>query len=241
MLSLGELHTMPTTQPTSMPSFDARAIEQSIQSVLVVPTEWPSLQSLLAWCQSMGYLTAIILFVAGVVYLLYGQQYFKVLVALNVMIIGAWIGAFAGAKGNAILPGALLGIFLSIFVVIPAMKHCVMVLAACVGFITGCIAWNTFGLLPSYAPAGGLVGMVFLFMLSFISLRPTVILSTGIQGAGMLILGALGFLYKYGEVAPRLDTTLTSYHYVLPLAVLIPAMVGFLYQYSIPPTPPVKK
>ena len=46
----------------------------------------------------------------------------------------------------------------------------------------------------AYAWAGGMMGLIFLYMLSHITLRWTIILATGFQGAAMFITGVLGWL-----------------------------------------------
>lgn len=216
-------------------------VEKALQGWLTLPSQWPTLPDLLAWCQSMGPGTAVIFLAAGVMYLLWGQSMFKLVVAMNCAILGAWLGGFIGSKGGAIVPGVLIGGFVAGALSFPAMKHCISFLAAIIGFCMGCAVWLTLGLEPRFAPAGGLTGLTFLFMLSFISLRPTIILATILQGAVMMILGTLGLLYKYQEIAPKIDGTLTAYHFILPTCVFVPALLGFIYQYSTPPVAPAKK
>ncbi|MFT3789273.1 MAG: hypothetical protein QM770_24350 [Tepidisphaeraceae bacterium] len=235
----------PSTAPTtagSLPDFSLDTVEKSLQGWLTIPHQWPSSQDLLGWCSSMGPGTAVILLAAGFMCLLWGQSMFKLLVSMNCAIVGAWIGGWVGSRAGAIVPGVLIGGFMAGALSFPAMKHCISLLAAVVGFVIGCVVWRTLGLEARFAPAGGLIGLTFLFMLSFIKLRPTIILATGIQGAAMLILGTVGLLYKYHEIAPRMDSMFGSYQYLLPTAVFVPAMLGFIYQYSTPPAaPPAKK
>jgi hypothetical protein len=217
--------------------------EESVTPFLTWPEQWPGLQDLIAWCQHMSPGVAFILLAGGFLFLSYGQQAHRLLMSINCMLIGAWIGGMLGKRGEAILPGIVLGGFVGLVAAWPLIRHSIMLLAAVVGFTVGSSLWRTFPeLVPEYSWAGGGMGLIFLFMLSFITTRWTIILATGIQGSAMLIFGMLGLLYKYEVLVPRLDALLNMNHYVLPLAVLVPAILGWIYQQNIAAAaPPAKK
>jgi len=232
----------PLTLPTSLPvnvDVSPDAIESAVGQFLTWPGQWPGLADVLRWCQEMSPGTACILSAAGVVYLTYGHSAHRLLVSLNGAVLGAWVGGMAGKAGGSILPGMLIGGFVGGAAAWPLVRYAISLCGAIVGFALGASVWRSLGNLdPSYAWAGGAIGFVFLFMLSFITARWAVILSTGLQGSAMLAFGVLGLLYKYPSLAGRLDTTLSSHAYILPIAVFVPAILGWIYQQQSAVQPP---
>lgn len=221
---------MPTTAPASV----ARLFEEQLLYYTHVPDQWPGLGEMLRWCTDMRPGTAAVLMAAGFVYLLYGHGVFRALVTINCTLLGAWIGALIGKSTGGLLPGALIGGFLSAVIAWPTMKYAVALMAGMVGFVLGASVWQSTGLDPRFAPAGGAIGLTFLAMLSFINFRTTIIVATGLQGATMVLLGTLGLLYKYQDLVPRLDSTLLQNTFIVPAAILVPAVLGFVYQHSTP-------
>jgi hypothetical protein len=55
---------------------------------------------------------------------------------------------------------------------------------------------------------------------------------TSVQGASMIIVGALGLLQKYQEIAPTIQKSLEQSPVILPMAVFVPAVIGLIYQQS---------
>jgi hypothetical protein len=213
------------------------AASTSLAELFELPRQWPSLADVMGWCQTMQPGTAAILIAFGFIFLIYGSSFHRVLIALNSAAFGAWLGGLIGTQAGAAVPGAMIGGFVGGCVAWPMIKQAVSAVAGIIGFVVGASLWRTVGLSAAYAPAGGLIGAVFLFMLSFITFRTTLILATGLQGAAMLIFGTLGMLYKYQDITPRLDGLITANDYVLPMSVLIPAILGVIYQHSSEPAP----
>jgi hypothetical protein len=73
-------------------------------------------------------------------------------------------------------------------------------------------------------------GLVGFGLFSFILFRGSLIMYTSLQGAAMLITGLLSLAFKYQELAPKVTGGLNSQPMMLPLSVLIPAMLGLIYQ-----------
>ena len=74
-----------------------------------LPHNWPGLSDLIALCQRMGPLSAIVVIAVGVLYLLWGYSFHKALVTLNAAIVGTAVGALIGRQMGGTLPGAILG------------------------------------------------------------------------------------------------------------------------------------
>lgn len=221
-------------------------VADSVRGFLTWPSQWPGLVQMLALCKGMSQGTATILIIAGLGFLAYGQSAHRMCMSMNCAVIGAWVGGMLGKQGNAIIPGMLIGGFLGGLIAWPMLKYSIQLIAGGVGFVAGSCIWRTFpNLAAEYAWAGGAIGSTFLFMLSHITLRWAVVIATGLQGAVMLILGVIGWLYQIGSIRTSVETVLTGNQYAMPLAVAIPAILGLVYQQhqaaAMPPEPPPKK
>jgi hypothetical protein len=213
----------PTTGPTTAPA---------LQTMLTLPGHWPGQTDVLNWCQSMPGAAAMVLLVLGVLYLLFSATGYQVLMLVNSAIAGAWAGAMIGSTANQTIAGACAGAVIAAAVAWPMMKWAVAVFGGLVGIILGMSTWRAFGLDIGYAWAGGLTGLVFFGMLTFILFRGSVMLFLSLQGAAMLVAGAMALLTKSPDVTPKLAQSLTASPIILPMAVFIPAVLGLIYQQS---------
>jgi hypothetical protein len=147
-----------------------------------------------------------------------------------------------GKNSNALAAGALIGAIIAAAITFPLMKYAIMVMGGIFGAALGASLWRQAGLQPELAWAGALSGLIFFAMLAMILFRGSVILYTSLQGSVMLVFGILSLLYKYQSMAPDVTDVFTKRAFILPTVVLIPALVGLLYQQSMYPAPaPVKK
>ena len=178
---------------------------------------FPAQSEVLNWCRDMGIGTAILLTLMGLVYLLYGWHWFKALIIINAGIVGGYAGALAGDRvGGYLLVGGIIGAGAAVAVGWPLMKWTVV--------------WISAGLDPNFAWAGAMTGLVFFGMLSFILFRGSIIMYTSLQGAMMLVIGLLGLAYKHGSLAPTISSNILRQPLLLPVAVLVPAVLGLIYQ-----------
>ena len=200
-----------------------------------VPGQWPGQMDLLTACQKMGPGEACILVLLGVVYLMFGYSIFRGLVTLNAMMAGAYLGALMGKNSNAMAAGAMIGAVLAAAITFPLMKYAVMIMGGIFGAALGASLWRQASLQPELAWAGALSGLIFFAMLSLVVFRGSVILYTSLQGSVMLVFGILSLLYKYQSMAPDVTDVFVKRAFILPTVVLIPALVGLLYQQSMDP------
>jgi hypothetical protein len=190
----------------------------------------------------MGPGEACILVLLGVVYLMFGYSIFRGLITLNAMAAGAYLGALLGKGSNAVAAGALIGAILAAAVTFPLMKYAVMAMGGIFGAALGASLWRQANLPAELAWAGAMSGLIFFAMLSMILYRGSVILYTSLQGSVMLVFGILSLLYKYQSITGEVTDVFTKRAFLLPTVVLIPALVGLLYQQSMyPPPAPAKK
>ena len=194
-------------------------------------TRFPGQTDLLGWCQQMGPGTALLLILLGAVYLLYGWAIFKILITLNVAIVGAYVGAMLGQRiGGFALAGGVVGALITAAVAYPLMKWAVAVMGGICGALVGASAWLSAGQPADLAWAGALTGLVGFGMFSFILFRGSIIMYTSIQGALMVIVGLLGLAFKYQDFSPRIAQGVGGQPIMLPLLVLIPTILGLIYQ-----------
>jgi hypothetical protein len=200
-------------------------------NTLHLPSHWPAQTDLLQWCQNMGPGEATALIIGGIIYLLYGYYIFRGLVLLNAGFFGAYIGGRVGEKAGSMPAGALMGGFIAGALAWPFMKYAVALMGGAFGAMLGASTWRAIGLQPDMCWAGSLIGLVAFGLLSFILFRVSVMMFTSLQGAVMMIIGVLSLAYKYKDFAPKVTEHMTVQPFLLPLAILVPAILGLVYQH----------
>ncbi len=218
----------PTSLPTSVPHphFHPGSFLDRYQ----LPHHWPTTGDLLVFCHNMGPGEAALFIIFGVIFLLFGINIYKSLVMLNAGLVGAAIGAWLGDKAGNQPVGAVTGAFIAAALSWPLMKHAVSLLGAAVGGVLGASIWRVAALPPDLVWAGALCGGVSMGMLSFVLFRGCIMMYTSLQGAVMIAIGVLSLIYKYPELAPQLTAAMSAKNYILPVAVLLPALFGLIYQ-----------
>lgn len=183
----------------------------------------------------MGPAEACVLVIVGIICILFGYCIFRIVVTLNAMLLGAYVGALMGKGTNAVTAGAFIGAILAAAVTLPMMKWAVGIMGAVFGAALGASLWRQANLQPELAWAGGLSGLILFGMLSLIIFRGSLIVYTSLQGAVMLVFGILGLVYKYQSVAPDVTDWFAKRNFLLPMVVLIPMVIGLLFQQSMFP------
>jgi len=226
-----------TTEKVSHDLAARVSVPEPWQEWLKSPFHWPEQTDLIGWCQHMGPGLAALLIALGVVYLLFGFKLFRVLMMLNAAAIGAAIGIGFGQKTEIGFALMVLCGFVAAAVTWPLMKWAVAIFGGLAGALLGASLWQTFGLDSHFAWSGALTGLVLFGLLSFIIFRGSVTMYMSLQGAAMLILGLLGMICKYEQIAPKVTNTMAIRPFLLPMAVIIPAIIGMLFQQSDGPAP----
>jgi hypothetical protein len=245
-------------QPPPLPLPDVTPFLDTVKHCSI-PTQDQYLQMV----QGIGVLVSLALIVGGIVYLMYGWKIFKVLVVVNAAVLGAMIGAWIGgvlqppppeaAKaaeqvqaqgGNMPLFGAIAISLLMAVLALPLMKYAVSLMGGLAGSLLGYSAWHYIShaagaeAVYAYAPAGALVGLVTLGLLSFLIFRWVIIIFTSFQGSLLTITGLLGVLMHFGGAREYLLNSMTHSHFLLPLLVIVPAIIGLAFQHTGPSKKP---
>jgi hypothetical protein len=178
----------------------------------------------------MGALTAALLVLAGCVYLVFGMYAYRALITINAAVAGAYLGALIGTKAGNATAGAMVGGFAACALAWPMMKYAVAITGAVFGLLLGASIWRAAGLEAQYAWAGGGMGLIFFGMLSFLLFRGSIMMFTSLQGSVMLVFGLLGLIYKYQDLAPKVNDHLLARQFLLPLFIFVPATLGLIWQ-----------
>ena len=202
---------------------------------LSVPSHWPGQTDLLQWAANMSPGEATVLVILGLVYLAYGWKAFKGLVTLNAAFVGAVHGALIGHRAGNWVGGACVA---HVHDGRPRLPHDEVRRRADGRRVRRAprrLDLARVGLEPNLAWAGAMTGLVAFGLLSFIVFRGSVIMYTSLQGSVMLIFGLLGLVFKYQSLAPEVSRHLALKRLMLPIAILIPALLGLIYQQTANP------
>lgn len=230
----------------------------------------PSQEQYLQLVQALGILYAVLLLAFGVVYMLYGWKIFKVLVVVNAAVLGAMLGAWIGGAlqgpppdpaqaqaqvqahgGNMPLFGAIAISLLLAVLALPLMKYAVSLMGGLAGSLLGYSVWHYVAkaagaeAVYTYAPVGALVGLITMGLLAFLIFRVVIIIFTSFQGSLLTVTGLLGLLMVFDRSREYMLSSMNHNHFMLPLMILVPALIGLAFQHTGPskkPAPaPAKK
>ena len=187
-----------------------------------------------AWAiiQSLGYVQAALFIAVGLVYLLYGYKVFRVLVVVNAAVLGAWIGHWIGMTWQLGWWPPLAGAAALAIGAWPLLRVAVCLTGGSAGGLLGALLAGTFKLDPTQTAIAALAGGLVLGLLSFVVFRLTVIGSTALLGSLMTVLGITGVLAHFDELAKAMHTALHACLWALPVMVIVPAIIGLVYQIS---------
>ena len=85
------------------------------------------------------------------------------------------------------------------------------------GAVLGVTVWRLANLDPAFGWSGGLTGVVLCGLLSLLLFRPCVITYTSLQGATMLVFGALVLVLKHDDMGPSLAGQMDGKPLLLPM------------------------
>ncbi len=216
-------------------------IFESMTAIFSRPDTLAHPESLMESLASMSMLWAWVFLVAGVLCLVQGFRFYRVVTVSLALAIGAFSGYSLGARIEAeyIVAGCLaallaVGCFRN-------MKYAVPIMGGLVGAFVGANMWSAMERLLASdptAPAGGhywvgaLIGLLVGGMLAFILFKLSVVLFTSVSGATLAVLGAVALLLRIEGVSPAVSDSISAHAVILPLLVFVPSLIGFILQES---------
>ena len=190
----------PTTLPADWQGLDA-APADAAATTASAGLSWPDRVDLIGAAGSLDAVVATLFIGLGLAAAVFAYQLYRPLATLALAGLGVWAGWLVGREFDARMPGMILGGLLAAAAAWPSPKLSVSLCGSIVGFAVGCASWRALGLADAYAPAGGGMGLIFLAMLTFVSLRAGAILTFATLGIVLALGGVLGLAMRYEPVA----------------------------------------
>jgi hypothetical protein len=198
-------------------------IAQANQALIRLPT----------FIDQVDWRVAIVLTCLGILSLLYGFKIFKAVITLYCAVVGASLGWWIAAQWlhqpaywwvGALVGGAVLAL-----VAWPLVNFFVGFWGAVAGGLLGYALARATGD-PTVIWIAVLAGVVVCAILAIILLRLMIIVTTSVVGSYMLVVGAIVLLSLIDGVTKPLHQALNSKHYILPLVIFVPALLGVVLQ-----------
>ena len=197
----------------------------------------PSLETAMQYVwQRLGALhpleAGLLLVPVGLVFLLYGFKLYKWLVSVVYAGIGAWAGAAVALwLGWDVILGTIAGALLLGLLAWPLHR-------VGWGLLGGALFGGAAVLLmqmqtPNVTYIAAVAGVAFIggFILTFVLMRPLIILVTSVIGAAVVVLGALRLSLIQPAFGDPVCSTLEAKPYLLAILVAVPALLGFILQW----------
>ena len=189
--------------------------------------------------QGLHPIAAAGLIAVGCVFLLQGWKMFKILVAVDALALGIVLGASIGARMERANMDVWLGIAGGIVLaglVWPLMKGAVSLLGALGGACVGHVLWRYaataggYQTLAQHAWVGALVGLIAMGLLAFVLFRTSVIVAMALQGAALAVSGICALMFRIESPQLPLLERMAENVFLLPLMVLVPGILGIIFQ-----------
>jgi hypothetical protein len=179
---------------------------------------------------SLGWPEAVITIAFGLVLLFHGWRIYKTLVVLSFAIIGLVLGMLIGAKAGSALWGAVFGMLVLGVAAVPLMQWGISILGAIAGGVITAGLWYAAGLPDKYILAGALIGVVAGGMMSFIVIKASVVLFTSLQGALLVVIGALALLADWPQTSVKIKDIFFDQKWFFPACLVFVVAVGIYIQ-----------
>jgi hypothetical protein len=193
--------------------------------------------------QQLSVVWAVVFLIAGIVSLVSGYRYYRVVTIVMAACIGAFGGYVVGLRVQQpyVVSGCMA--LLAAVVCWPLMKYAVAVMGGLAGAFLGANAWSAIaawmrssGGSMQYDPAlsghwiGALIGLLFCGMLAFILFKFSAVFFTSVSGATVALIGGLGVLLHLPLTASGITESISHNSVVLPILVVVPAVIGLILQ-----------
>jgi hypothetical protein len=181
---------------------------------------------------------AVLLFVAGLVALLYGWKLYRLLLVISVGLAAGYVGWYflhTKVSGAAAFLIPLFVGLLGALIAIPVQKAVVFLLGAAAGFLTlGPLAaeliWRApEGPTPTQYLITAAVAFVAAGILAVLLLKPAMMIATSMLGAALLVSAAV-HLYEALAAPPR--STFSRYPQYVALVYAVLVIAGVIFQTS---------
>lgn len=224
--------------PTLAAIRESPSIFESITTIFSRPDTLAHPEQLINALSSMAVVWAWVLLVVGILCLIQGYRFYRLVTVSLAIAIGAFAGYSIGQGVNAeyIFAGCLAAILgVGCYT---NMKYAVPVIGGLVGAFIGANMWSAFERVLSSGSAGpsqhywigALIGLIMGGLLAFIVFKLSVVVFTSASGATLAVLGAVALLLRIESVSPAVSDSISAHAIILPMLVCVPALIGFILQ-----------
>lgn len=183
---------------------------------------------------------AVVFLVVGVLCLLNGYKFHKVVTVLLALVIGLFCGYWMSLRLHIQAPYLVAGCLGTLLAVVafPLVKYAVAAIGGLAGAFVGANAWSSIAAVSGHAQAtehhwiGALIGLIVCGMLAFILFKFSVVVTTSVSGAMFAVFGGIALLLNLPNTGLQqsISNSLQSHAIVLPLLVMVPAVIGLILQ-----------
>lgn len=229
---------LPTATPLLAAEGSRDNVFEIVNGVFSRPDALAHPEHLLNTLQHLPVVWGVVFLVAGLVCMLEGYKFYRVVTVVLALAVGVFLGYRLGQTIKAqYIVAACIGL-LAATLCFPMRKYAVAALGGLVGAFLGANTWTAIGTMMTNGPKsehcwiGALMGLIICGMLAFILWKHSIVLFTSISGSTIAVIGAVGLLLQFDGVRDSLMNNLDSrVHAVIPpLLVAVPAVIGLILQ-----------
>jgi hypothetical protein len=187
----------------------------------------------------LQYLECGIIFLAGLVYMIWGWKIFKPLVILNIALVGGALGGSAALwlkQEPYWWVGAIIGAVVFAVLAWPLFRACLALIGMAFGsmvgyaFYTELIVFMNRPDLAQYPWLGAVAGFIIFGVIAIGFVKPAIVLLTSLQGAMMILAASIGLMCKSASMRPQLLDRLCEAPWVAQAAVAVVTLIAITIQ-----------
>ena len=205
-------------------------------------------EPLMEHLQTLGAVWAIVFLIAGVLCMLNGYKFQKITITLTALVLGSFAGYWIGRQmlGDdastataTFLVAGLLGMLLAVLA-FPMMKAAIILFGSLAGAFVGANLWTALGsaintadqvaLPPDNFWLGAIMGAIVCGMLALMLSEKAVELFSSVGGSTLAVFGGVALLLSFDEVRGGVIEALTAHPVIVPMLVIVPAVIAFVFQ-----------
>lgn len=173
---------------------------------------------------------SVIFIVVGGLCVLHGYRWHKILMVVLAAIAGVWAGTVLGDRiGSEAIAATCLAVLFAVLAW-PLMRYAVALFGGLAGAFAGANLWSALGQDPSQHWVGGMVGLIVVGMLAFMTFRTVVVALTTVGGATLLGCGAGAALLHVESWRGGILDALGQNPLIFPILVASAAALGAVFQ-----------
>jgi hypothetical protein len=200
--------------------------------------------------QQVPMVMASVLVAVGLICMMWGFKFYKIVVILTALITGIVLGfKFGVTVQREVIVAGCMGVLLAV-VAWPLMKYAVALSGGLAGAFIGASIYTGLAMEmanhgqafnPQMSWVGALCGLMFFGLMSFILFDLSVVMFTSMSGAVMFMLGTVALLMNVEAFRPAIVSSMSQTPWIMPMLVMVAAVIGVVMQQQFDAFAPPKK